>query len=269
MLTSILKIFLFTIQDLTPFTLTAGFVGYVKNKMKIKSIPNYGFRIALILFLIMTTKAFAKNEITGDTPSYVGILNCPKPVLFAIHDKGFPENLIHSYNSKKILLDGSTLYIVNIEYGEAQDCPAGCFYEHFVGVISLEKSFMHQLPGPNHNYVLSLLGSQPPFTKQRYNFEKLLENSAVLKLAKKNNQFGWEIFFTQPYPCSWIKIDKGTVTYTSVINEGKNIYESFSGSIFVYLKDGNIQWDFTNLQNTAVKEEKVIIEEKRLKSHNQ
>lgn len=235
--------------------------------MDIKSIINYWFLVIFIACSISSQMVCAQNKV-GDTPSYVSIADCPEPVLFAIHNKAFPQNLIHSYNIKKTLFNNSTLYIVDIEYGEAQDCPSGCFYESFIGVVSLENRFVYQLPGPRHDYIISLIYSQPPFTQKKYIFDKLLDNFTLFKLAQKNNQFGWEIFFTQPYPCYWIQNDKSTVTHTRVIHEGKKMHESFYGSIFVYFKNGELNWDFTNLQNRLIKEEKIVTEEK-IKLHNQ
>lgn len=77
------------------------------------------------------------NSLIGDIASYVNYLSCDEYSKEVIDKLEIDKNKIHSCESDKI--ENEEFYLVEIQYGEAQDCPAGCFYETLVYKVSTDK----------------------------------------------------------------------------------------------------------------------------------
>jgi len=78
-----------------------------------------------------------KNKIVGDNARYVNIKSCDEFSQAVIQKYNIDKEKIHSCISTEVLDENYS--IVEIEYGEAQDCPAGCFYETQVYKVSADK----------------------------------------------------------------------------------------------------------------------------------
>jgi len=197
-------------------------------------------------------------------PSYTSISSCSKIAQLVIEKKNLPQNQIHSCDSKKKIVDGERIYLVDIAYGPAQDCPSGCFYDHFFGIVVVEKNKIAELLSPAQS--VALLYSEIPFQanqKRDYECNSSLESITTAVLAKQNNKYGWKILFKKPYECSYIKLTQTKVTYeNTLIHRGNRIVKSYRGSVFVYFENRlSPYWNFDKLEVTTKIGEEVIIEE--------
>lgn len=188
---------------------------------------------------------------TGDTPSYIDVSSCTDPAQYVIRERKLPSHQIHSCKTEQEYLDGEKFYIVQIEYGPAQDCPAGCFYEHFLAAVRADKFSITELPGPNADYIVSLMYSQLPFAQtndrdcQR---PASLESLSEVKVAKESGRIGWQIRLVRPYECSWFKAERTTVTHDNkFVHTGKVIRKTIEGSAFAYLDNNLVRWNFDKL----------------------
>lgn len=225
-----------------------------------KNIKLQCFIIVFVFFIYPVSLIDA--GIVGDTPSYVDVSNIPEAVKFLVIEKDIPLDYIHGYKIQEKHLDNEDLYLINIEYGEAQDCPSGCFYEQIVCLVSLEKSKVYDLPGPYKNYIVHLLSSQEPFIKENYECQVFIEKVIDIDVVKKQGVYVWKLEFVDPYICSWKENKFSKVMRAKVIHKGKRYFESFEGAIFVFLENQTINWDFSDLKKVIVKEEDYQEEEK-------
>jgi len=82
------------------------------------------------------------NNIVGDAARYINSQTCDEYSQVAIEKLKIDRNKIHSCNSSKI--ENEDFYLVEIESGEAQDCPAGCFYELSMYKVSANKESVEE-----------------------------------------------------------------------------------------------------------------------------
>lgn len=78
-----------------------------------------------------------KDTIVGDVARYINSQSCDEYSQIVIQKYMINKEKIHSCEST--LVANQNYYLVEIEYGEAQDCPAGCFYETQVYKVSVDK----------------------------------------------------------------------------------------------------------------------------------
>lgn len=221
------------------------------------------FKPGLFILTILIVFGCTKNGLSqsGDTPSYIDVSSCTDFAQYVIRERKLPSRLIHLCESKQEDLDGEKFHIVQIEYGTAQDCPAGCFYDHFLGVVKDDQSFIVELPGPHASYIVSLLYSQSPFAQTNdrdYQCPASLESVSEVKLAKESRRIGWQIRLVRPYECSWFKVERTTVTHDNkFVHTGKVIRKTIEGSVFAYLDNNLVRWNFDKLiiKETEIREE--------------
>jgi len=82
------------------------------------------------------------NTLIGDIASYVNYVSCDEYSKAVIDKLEIDKDKIHSCESNKI--ENEEFYLVEIQYGEAQDCPAGCFYETSVYKVSTDKKVVEE-----------------------------------------------------------------------------------------------------------------------------
>lgn len=105
------------------------------------------------------------NQQVGDSPSYTKLSSCSETVQFVIRTKAFSENLIHSCKTSEHTVGDEKFSVVEIGYGPAQDCPAGCFYDFFVGAVPKDQQTFFELPGihgDSKNYILTTVYDSLP-----------------------------------------------------------------------------------------------------------
>lgn len=218
------------------------------------------FPLAMVALLITGCETT-----TGDSPSYINSQKCSTIEQFVIKEKKFPENLIHSCNSSKYNVDNEIFDVVEIEYGAAQDCPAGCFYSGFIGAISENKKYIYDIP-PNDKNRLITITSLPSYDFNKTYFKCDPEQPdmiTTMKLAKEKNKIGWQVDFQKPYICSW-RETKSTKTndYKTFINTGDEITRSWEGSMFVFREAGKEKWFYDKIVTEEIGRKEIIYEEK-------
>ena len=163
------------------------------------------------------------NQQVNESPSYTELSSCSETAQFVIRTKAFPENLIHSCKTSQYTVDSDKFNVVEIEYGSAQDCPSGCFYDFFISAVSIDQQTFFELPGTpgdSKNYILTTVYDSLPqydFSKIDFNCNKELDSLTTIKLAKHNGQIGWQFTLMKPYICS---LGINTRTQSTVPAEG-------------------------------------------------
>ena len=213
------------------------------------------FLLSLLIFLCTgQAQAFNLGEV-GDAPSYVSVPLCPGPAQIVISQKNFPVDLIHSCTSDSKEIEGQKVDFVRIAYGAAQDCPAGCFYAWFTGVVVPEEPSVIELPAYDETHILMGMFAQAPFQGEAGMLDFAcpadIEKFADVTLAEQNGFYGWRATFHQPYSCQWKEVTFTRVTYENkFLHTGHVMSRIFEGGFFVYLKEGKVVWDFGQLKTS-------------------
>lgn len=202
--------------------------------------------------------------ISPNSPSYIELSSCPEMSQYVINANGFPKEFIHLCSDTKYgNILGGPYYIVEIKYGQAQDCPAGCFYDSFIGAVKESDQTTIELPPKDKNYLLTtvVLPNQD-FKKRDFKCDADLDDITTMKFAVWNNTIGWELNFTKSLTCSWkeIKTTKVTVNNT-LIHTADEVAWRWAGPMFVSLKGKDYQWDYSGLISGEVSRNEVILED--------
>jgi heat shock protein HslJ len=179
----------------------------------------------------------------GERPTYVDVSDCPPATQSVIESKGLPNNLIHSCKEEPVKLDtGGEVNLVTIDYGEGMDCPAGCGYEAYVGVISKDQTLI-DLPGGSIEN--DMWGRLPLDEWKTWSTENWSMKSHA-ELVERNGHYGWAVKlddykFTRVYLRS----------YGNDASIGKTVYTA-TGEIFEYLdSSGEEVWDYSKFKFTT------------------
>lgn len=176
----------------------------------------------------------------GDNESYIGFSTCDQSTKFVINKKNLPNNLIHSCESSQKNLGTESVNVVDIFFGPPDDCPSGCIYKRFIGVLVLEKSFFQELPSGGPEGILNDIWGQPPLNAVRnysgFDCSSELENYIDVTLGKEGNNYGWKLNFKKPLICSWEEFDN----VKQVVNKRTL---TLNGTMFVYLENGTERWN--------------------------
>lgn len=187
----------------------------------------------------------------GDEESYIDISTCDQWTQFVINKKNLPLQMIHSCKSSKENLDSESVYLVDILYGPADDCPSGCIYKRFQAIVKLDKSLIDQLPSGPEGLLLSIWGQPPLDTIRNYSgfgcASSELEDNIEITLGRMASNYGWNLNFYKPLTCSWDEFDN----IKQIINKRSL---TMSGSMFVYHEKGEERWNQDGLivSNTNV-----------------
>jgi hypothetical protein len=181
----------------------------------------------------------------GDHPTYVNVSECPPNARLVIEGKGLPNNLIHSCEDERVKLDtGEEVNLVRIQYGEGMDCPAGCIYDSYVGIVTQDQTLI-DLPDVD---IATGMWGRPPFNQWRTWWTENHSSESHQEVAVRNGHYGWVLKleyyrFTLLY---W-------KSYGKDAELGKTLYTA-TGEIFVYLDpDGEEVWDYSRF-NVSTKE---------------
>ena len=176
----------------------------------------------------------------GDHPTYVNVSDCSTNARLVIESKGFPDDMIHLCEDERVELDtGEEVNLVKIQYGEGMDCPAGCIYESYVGIITQDQTLIDL---PNVNIETAMWG-RPPFNQWRTWWTENHSSKSHQEVTVRNGHYGWVLKleyykFTRLY---W-------KSYGSDAELGKTLYTA-TGEIFVYLNsNGEEVWDYSRFE---------------------
>ena len=176
----------------------------------------------------------------GGRPTYVSVSDCSTNAQLVIESKGLPNNLIHSCKDECVRLDtGEEVNLVTIQYGEGMDCPSGCIYEFYVGVITQSQTLIDL---PNVSIATGMWG-RPPFNQWRTWWTENHSTENHQEVAVRDGYYGWVL-----------KLDYYKFTllywksYGSDAELGKTLYTA-TGEIFVYLdSNGEEVWDYSKFE---------------------
>jgi len=103
-----------------------------------------------------------------------------------------PQNRIHSCTGEPLPLPGTGL-LVAVEYGEAQDCPSGCFYDAVTAVLTAEGKIFRVPFRHQSNLVTAAFPGLPGYDEAKLGLEcqpPLLEELTNLSLDRINGIWG-------------------------------------------------------------------------------
>ncbi len=104
---------------------------------------------------------------------------------YVIKTKNLPE--VVSCQEETYQIDERKINFVSITYGAPQDCPAGCIYQHFSGVIDGWKIF--ELPELREDYLDLAI-------KQKISSTCRIKQPHQISVYKQNTEYKWKIMFT-------------------------------------------------------------------------
>jgi hypothetical protein len=115
-------------------------------------------------------------KIGGSNEKIIRPQECPDKARFVIEQKGFAD--IRSCRQQEQAIDGKTAWFVEIYYGPGMDCPAGCIYAKFLGIV--DGTEIHEL------------GLAP-----RINFNDFIQEvcGSETKIIKYKDTYKWAVFF--------------------------------------------------------------------------
>lgn len=210
---------------------------------------------------IQKIATFSTDLITGNSPSYKDFSSCSEMSRYVIETKGFPKDLIHSCSSTQYHnIVGGPFQVAKVQYGAAQDCPAGCFYDYFIAAVKDDERTIIEIPSDNKNNLLTTAKlPNYDFQKRDFSCDSDLDDTTIMKFAKRNNVLGWEIAFTKASTCSWKEVKSTKVTHNNdFIHTGDEVARAWSGNMFVSLKDNEYQWDYDELVTTEISRKEII-----------
>ncbi len=176
----------------------------------------------------------------GDRPTYVNVSDCSTNARLVIESKQFPDNLIHSCKDERVKLDmGGKINLVTIQYGEGMDCPAGCIYESYTGIVTQSQTLIDL---PNVSIATGMWG-RPPFNQWRNWWTENHSSESHQEVAVRDGHYGWVL-----------KLDYYKFTllywksYGSDAELGKTLYTA-TGEIFAYLDSNDEEvWDYSQFE---------------------
>jgi len=234
-------------------------------------MKNKKLTLGLGIIIIVSAIFFFINEgntIIGDTPSYIPISSCSQEAQFLINEKDFPTNLIAGCNTTKHKVDRDTFYVVTISYGEAQDCPAGCFYDTYIAAVPKNGGTFYDLSAnpASESFDVNNIYTEVSFGDESGHTDHVcptnLESVTKTSLARENGKIGWKFEFIKPFTCTWKELSSTKVTMDNTfIHTGVEITNSWNGSWFAYHEDETYQWDLSKLISKEISRNKITFEE--------
>ena len=228
--------------------IVAGIFVYTNTKPNEKIIQPQG----------VTYATEASQGIGQEEP--IPVDECPDKARFVIEQKGFTD--IHLCQQEELTIDGKTVWFVKIAYGPGMDCPSGCFYAMFQGIV--DGTEIHELgfaPSiSSSTFIHEVCGSETKIVKYKdtYKWAVLFEGNPGGKAVYLRNETiadpkyehiynGWDTTeliineYTNPVKC----VD-GSCSYFS--------YQSMDFDDFMKVKGNglfnNLGIDTSQLQHT-------------------
>lgn len=156
---------------------------------------------SFIILSVLDKDEPSQEPTVGDSPKYVAFSSCPPDAQDVITANGIPKNKVHSCKAESRYVESERVVLVWVLYGDPMDCPSGCIYKSFWGVVDAN-NVITELPGSPQS-VLSEIWAQEPFNTWRNdpNFSPDAEIMDVTEIhvAKRNGQIGYEVRFIRPY----------------------------------------------------------------------
>ncbi len=178
--------------------------------------------------MVLLAVACAQSQI-GDEPRYIPLSSCPPLAQTAVVAKGMPADLIAVCKEQTIPIEsGETVTLVQVFYGPASDCPAGCIYQHYLGLFTDGDQVLRDLPleGVYPRGLESAAWRNPPLNSWRESGCEDVLVETTTKVSKRNGHYGWLLEYA----------------------ELRCVHLQGAGNLFIYIDEqGNEVWDSSQL----------------------
>lgn len=191
----------------------------------------------LLLFILVKfhSQAFA----IGYKPKYIPISKCASSAKLLIMEMHIDINKIHSCSVKKeeALNYKEKVRVVELSYGDSDDCPAGCIYKKYTAIVEGDgqQGQFIQVPERTTSFNPSIF---PEFTDRfrlkDFNCPQSIGKFTRTTYGKNGKQWGLFFELKKPYVCTWIKTvsTKYPKDYRHSFNEGYKMKGEWTGHVF-------------------------------------
>ena len=139
-----------------------------------------------------------------NTPSYLPIDQCAGPARLVIDAQKIPKDRVHLCSVEPIDMDNRTASFVQLSFGDPKDCPSGCFYSSFTGVVVPGNPLeIAELPGPDRKALTALLIKKmtAPLANQKGLACTSADGLFDYEIVRHNLQWNWHATLKQPFTC--------------------------------------------------------------------
>ena len=167
------------------------------------------------------------NLSVGDDPEKGLAENCGLASQKSTQAKGFDP--VHSCVEEIMTINNEEVTYVEIKHGQGMDCPSGCIYQNYYGVV--KGNDIYDLP---QNYSKDYILSQvvPSKIRKEYGMgcgdfesDELSEQELMINLVEYKNSYAWQVIFR---------------------NTSSGDYE-LSGEAYVYVESGETVIDVSKI----------------------
>ena len=141
---------------------------------------------------------FLVYEPIGNSPNYKNVLFCPIETRTIIDKYNINKSQIENCQSKSFNLNGRDVKLIHLEYGVANDCPAGCFFSHYCAIFEngMDYPYVFYFTNPNENILGSATDwrvvNESILTGRRHDLALTQEfNDFLGKEVSNNGEFRW------------------------------------------------------------------------------
>lgn len=177
----------------------------------------------------------------GDTPSYIDPSSCSPAAMQVIRSKRLPLQLIHACRDEPVSLD-ETGRLVTIAYGEPQDCPSGCIYEIYIGLVLDRSGKIVDLPRMPQEHAI---WAQRPLNRLRapgITYKTSLE--VQTELGRRSGRYGWVMKFVS----NEITVTEPVARDQTIDPKVRTRAYDVVGELFVYLANKREIWDSSGVR---------------------
>lgn len=188
-----------------------------------------------------------KTPVLTEQPSFLGIEKCPLLAKELIVELKIDSNKIHScsINSEDLFASKKKVEVVNIDYGDPDDCPAGCIYKNITAVVDVADGIRRFYRVPFKKHTLNLKDF-PQFSAKSNRKDFLCEFQYIEEITKytfgkKNGHWGLYMELKKPLVCTWVEVVSTIypVDYTRSLNKGFKVRGEWTGLVFLKSTETN------------------------------
>ncbi|MBK7962623.1 MAG: hypothetical protein IPK04_16375 [Bdellovibrionales bacterium] len=193
------------------------------------------------LWLFFILIALTNLPTWADDPLFIPIGKCPSSAKELIAELKIDSRKIHSCAAKieDLFASPKKVEIVDLVYGDPDDCIAGCIYRNFSAAIELLSGRKRFWQVPQKLSILNLRDFPEYAAKSnRKDFSceyKDNQDFARRTYGKQDGNWGLYLELKKPLVCTWIETVSTSYphNYTRSLNKGFKIRGEWTGFIFL------------------------------------
>ncbi len=200
------------------------------------------FLLLTLTFLFKMTKVISTT--LGDSPKFIDIKNCGPQAKRFINSLNFEQKKIHTCRVSADLSykTNDTITIVEIQYGDPDDCLGGCIYKRLTAIVDNDNVNVRSesfaiVPRREELFDISLF---PEFNskknREQFSCEKIgTNNNTDRAYGKKDGRWGLYLSLQKPLICTWREVTSTEYPkdYSHSINKGFKVTGEWRGSVFL------------------------------------